>query len=63
MLEDARSLTRRGSFVIGNKKAELFIKKHWKKPSIDEHFEFLDKTEKTMGVILPSKRITRDKDF
>lgn len=89
MLEDAGSLRRKKDFSIGNKKAELFIKRHWGKPNIDDYLEFLNKTEKVgsftplekvhplrkklskgakgrgslTGFILPSRRITRDKDF
>ncbi len=63
MLEDAGSLRRKRSFFIGNKKAELFIKKHWGKPNIDDYLEFLNKTEKIGSFILPSRKITKDKDF
>jgi DNA-binding FadR family transcriptional regulator len=61
ILRDAMSKKRQKSFAESDRKAEVFIKKHWPKMNLDQVLEFLENAQKAIGHFPVSREITEIK--
>lgn len=58
MLEDTYSEKRRKAFEEADKRAQIFIKKHWPKMTVDQVIRFLVDVQKITGPFPISKEVS-----